>query len=229
MAKVTSSVRFPNESPAYRKARDKLLEAEIALRKKVEDVAALRRKLPAGGEVKEDYVFDELPSGARKAQQVALSQLFQKGKNSLIVYSYMFAPRAKAPCPMCTSMLDSLDRTAPHAMQRVNLVVVAKSPIENVRGLAKSRGWQHLRLLSSAHNSYNRDYHGETADGDQMPSLNVFRREGGVIRHTYHTELLFTELDGHPRHVDLIWPLWNLFDLTPEGRGETWYPALEYK
>ena len=30
------------------------------------------------------------------------------------------------------------------------------------------------------------------------------------------------------RHVDLIWPLWNLFDLTPEGRGETWRPRLSY-
>jgi len=28
--------------------------------------------------------------------------------------------------------------------------------------------------------------------------------------------------------VDLVWPLWNLFDLTPEGRGTTWHPALRY-
>ncbi len=26
------------------------------------------------------------------------------------------------------------------------------------------------------------------------------------------------------RHVDLIWGLWHVFDITPEGRGETWYP-----
>jgi len=31
-----------------------------------------------------------------------------------------------------------------------------------------------------------------------------------------------------PRHVDPIWPLWNLFDFTPEGRGTNWYPKLSY-
>ena len=40
-------------------ARDELLEAEIKLRRQVEEVAAHRRRLPLGGEVKEDYEFDE--------------------------------------------------------------------------------------------------------------------------------------------------------------------------
>lgn len=31
-----------------------------------------------------------------------------------------------------------------------------------------------------------------------------------------------------PRHVDMIWPLWNLFDYMPEGRDEKWYPKLSY-
>jgi predicted dithiol-disulfide oxidoreductase (DUF899 family) len=26
----------------------------------------------------------------------------------------------------------------------------------------------------------------------------------------------------------MIWPLWNMFDFTPEGRGEKWYPRLYY-
>jgi predicted dithiol-disulfide oxidoreductase (DUF899 family) len=45
------SIRFPGESPDYRHARDELLKAEIDFRKRVEDLAALRRKLPLGGEV----------------------------------------------------------------------------------------------------------------------------------------------------------------------------------
>ena len=28
--------------------------------------------------------------------------------------------------------------------------------------------------------------------------------------------------------LDLIWPIWNLFDLTPEGRGDKWHPRLSY-
>ncbi len=30
-----------------------------------------------------------------------------------------------------------------------------------------------------------------------------------------------------PRHVDALWPLWNLLDMTPEGRG-AFYPKLQY-
>ena len=36
-----------------------------------------------------------------------------------------------ANCMSCTSILDSLDGTAPHAAQRQSLVVVATSPIDS--------------------------------------------------------------------------------------------------
>jgi predicted dithiol-disulfide oxidoreductase (DUF899 family) len=45
----------------------------------------------------------------------------------------------------------------------------------------RERGWQHLRLLSSAGNAYNRDYHAETPEGHQRPMLNVFQRDGGGL------------------------------------------------
>ena len=132
---------------------------------------------------------------------------------------------------MCTSILDSLDGAATHAIQRVNLVVIAKSPIERVLTFARERGWRHLRLLSSAGNTYNRDYFGETSDGtQQLPMLNVFRRDGDTIRHFWGSELLFWPSDPgqDPRHSDTIDPLWNLFDFLPEGRGSDWYPDLSY-
>jgi predicted dithiol-disulfide oxidoreductase (DUF899 family) len=133
---------------------------------------------------------------------------------------------AKA-CPMCTSMLDGLNGNAPHIAQRANLVVIAKSPLARVLEFARGRGWSNLRLLSSAGNSYNADYFGEAADGSQSPMLNVFVRRRGAIRHFYGTELLFAKADPgqNNRHVDMIWPLWNLLDFTPEGRGKDWYPA----
>ncbi len=225
--------RFPNESGEYRRARDALLRAEIALRKQLEDVAALRRTLPVGGAVPDDYEFEEGGrdlDDAKTRNRVRMSALFTREAASLVVYSFMFGPKMKEACPSCTSILDALDRTAPHATQRINLVVVAKSPIERVRAFARERGWRNLRLLSSANNTFNRDYHGETAEGAQMPALNVFVRSGGAIRHAYCTELLFakTEPGQEGRHVDLIWPLWNLFDFTPEGRGTEWHPALRY-
>jgi predicted dithiol-disulfide oxidoreductase (DUF899 family) len=216
--------KFPGESSRYRTARNRLLAAEIDLRKQVERVASMRRKLPLGGPVPEDYVFDE-DSG-----QVKLSELFRDGFDTLLIYSYMFGPQAKQPCPMCTSFIDSLEGAAEHLTQRANLAVVAKSPIERIRQVAKSRGWRHLRLLSSANNNYNRDYHGEDSDGGQLPMLNVFARRKGKIYHTYATELQFLPPDKgqNQRHIDMMWPLWNLLDLTPEGRGANWFPSLAY-
>jgi predicted dithiol-disulfide oxidoreductase (DUF899 family) len=226
------AIRFPNETAAYRHARDELLAAEIALRRQTEAVAALRRSLPPGGAVPEDYRFDEAcdPDDLAATRPVHLSELFVRPDAPLVLYSFMYGPRMPAACPSCTSILDSLDRTARHATQRINLAAVAKSPPPRLRAHARERGWRTLRLLSSSGNTYNRDYHGETASGAQMPALNVFVRRDGVVRHVYCTELLFAppEPGQDPRHADAIWPLWNLLDFTPEGRGTDFHPALRY-
>lgn len=215
-------VTYPNESTDYRAARDRLLEAEIALRAQVEEVARQRRALPAGGAVPEDYRFTTLDGGAMR-----LSELFTAPDRALLVYSFMFGPEDAAPCPMCTSMLDSLDGAARHVTQRADLAVVISGTAEQVRGVRAARGWRHLPLMADA-GAYNRAYHGVDAEGRQMPMLNVFTAGDGTVRHRWGSEMFHAELDGHPRHVDQIWPLWNLLDLTPEGRGEDWWPALAY-
>lgn len=227
------SSRFPGESREYRAARDELLRAEIELRRRVEEVAALRRRLPAGGEIPQDYAFEEVAADLADdapARTVRLSELFSGDADTLVVYSFMFGPRMARPCPSCTSILDSLNGTAPHAEQRISLVVSARSPIERVRAFARERGWKNLRLVSSHASTYNADYHAEAADGDQLPVLNVFARRAGRIHHSWASELMFVpRQEGQdPRHVDSIWPLWNLFDLTPEGRGTSWWPQLSY-
>jgi predicted dithiol-disulfide oxidoreductase (DUF899 family) len=218
-------IRLPGESAEYRSARDELLRAEAALRRQTEEVARLRRSLPLGGKVKEDYVFRTMDDRA-----VKLSGLFRPGKDTLVMYSYIYGPAMKSPCPLCTSILDRVDAEAPHITDRVNLAVAAKSPPSRIREVASQRGWRHLQLLSSATNSYNADYHGEDAQGSQLPMLNVFVRRDGGIHHTYATELFWGPkeegMDG--RHVDSIWPLWNVFDFTPDGRGTNWYPKLGY-
>src|SRR5271165_6076168 len=111
-------VRFPGESAAYRTSRDELLAAERELRRQVEQVARLRRQLPLGGEVPEDYVFQE--GDAAMVRTVKLSGLFRAGLDTLAMYSFMFGPQMPQACPMCTSFLDSLNGAAPHAGQRVN-------------------------------------------------------------------------------------------------------------
>ena len=224
--------RFPGESDAYRAARDELLEAEDALRAQIERVAAMRRALPPGGALKQDYVFDE---GAETLEdidtvrQTRFSDLFAPGKESLVIYSFMYAPGGD-PCQMCVSFLDSLNGAAPHIGDRVNLAVVAKAPIGTIRGLAQARGWNGLRLLSSGGNNYNTDYIAERDGNSQIPAMNVFRRTDAGIHHAYNAELLYgTAAAGqHNRHVDMLWPLWNVLDLTPDGRGTDWWPQLSY-
>jgi predicted dithiol-disulfide oxidoreductase (DUF899 family) len=241
------SITFPGESAEYRAARDRLLEKEIELRRAMESVAAARRELPLGGVVPQDYVFQGAgPDGA--PTEVRLSELFAPGRDSLVIYSFMFPrhpgddrpgptqgetarlPLVERPCPSCTAFLDQLDGAAEHVSQRLNFAVVAKSPLPRLLAFAKERGWGRLRLLSSVGNTYNRDYLGESAEGDQRPMLNVFHREGDTIRHFWASELLDAPTDPgqDPRHVGTIEPLWNLFDFTPEGRPRDWDEQLSY-
>jgi predicted dithiol-disulfide oxidoreductase (DUF899 family) len=161
---------------------------------------------------------------------VRMSELFAPGKDTLILYNFMFGPNMETACPSCTSILDGLDGESPHVSQRVNFAIVAKSPIERIRAFAKQRHWENLRLLSSGENTYNRDYHGELPNGEQMPMLNVFTRHNGTITHFWASEMLHAPSDPgqDPRHVDFVWPIWSLFDVTPDGRGEKWSPRLSY-
>jgi predicted dithiol-disulfide oxidoreductase (DUF899 family) len=210
-----------------------LLAEEMELRKRIEAVAALRRGLPAGGKLWEDYVFEEGAadlSDRKTVTRTRLSELFDVGKSSLIIYSFMYAPDAELPCPACTSLMDSLNGGVPHIRDKVNFAVVAKAPIRKFRDWAAERGWKNLRLLSSGGTGYNADYFAETPDGAQLPVVNVFRKTPKGVFHTYNTELFYApaEEEQHPRHVDLIWPLWSVFDLTPEGRAPGWFPKLSY-
>ncbi len=229
-------VRFPGESDQYRQAREELLKAEIDLRRQIEIVAAQRRRLPLGGPVPRDYTFEEWDAGTNAARPVRLSELFEEGKDTLFLYSHMFIPgKAGVPleegCPSCTSIIDGIDGAVPHITQQINFAVVAKAPIERFRAHAQSRGWRHARLLSSAHNTYNRDYQAEGPDGAQTPIATVFARRNGKIHHFWSSELLLvpSEPGQDMRHVDFMWPLWLVLDRTPEGRGTDWRPELDYE
>lgn len=221
--------QYPGESAEYRSARDALLTAEIELRRQVEAVAAQRRALPFGGKLKEDYLFTDASLGGSGAQ-VKFSDLFEDGKSSLLAYSFMYGPNAQVPCPLCTSMLDGLNGNDPHIRQRINVAIIAKTSPDKIRAFAESRGWNNLRLLSSGGTTYNSDYQGELSDDMQMPLANVFTKRSDGIYHTYGSELLYgpDEEDQGARHIDSMWPLWNVFDLTPEGRGTDWLPKIKY-
>jgi len=83
-------------------------------------------------------------------------------------------------------------------------------------------------VLSAQGTSYQSDYHAESADGAQLPMLNIFRKTPTGFSHFWGSESFFADIDGQPRHLDQIWLLWNMLDLTPNGRGTDWYPVLTY-
>ena len=218
-----SPVRFPHESADYRAARTALLAEEIELRRHIERVAAQRRALPPGGVVEGDYRFQG------ESGPVRFADLFGD-KQSLAVYSFMFGPQRERPCPMCTNLLGALEGNGADIEQRMALAVVAGSPIERLVAWKKERGWKNLRLYTDLNGAYSRDYHGVLPDGSEIPALNVFTRRDGSIRHFWSGEMTGDSADPgqDPRGAPDLAPLWNVLDMTPEGRGGTWYPKLDY-
>jgi predicted dithiol-disulfide oxidoreductase (DUF899 family) len=237
-----TQLTYPNESAEYRKARNALLSEEMALRRQIEAVAAQRRALPLGGEVPQDYVFERIGDNGMP-EKVAMSQLFGQHR-TLIIYSFMYGPDRQVPCPMCTHLLDSMNGAAQHIAQRASLYVVAKSPIARLIDWGRSRQWDHLQLLSTAGNSYNADYFGDSAkvphdirkrrgatsgsDWDET-MFNVFHQDNGKVRHFWGSELTWAldEPYQHHRSGDAANALWGLLDMTPDGRGQ-FMPKLAY-
>src|SRR5665213_2696124 len=218
-----NTVRFPNESPEYRRARNALLTEEIELRRHIERVAEERRALPPGGEVTRQYRFDG------EHGPVVLADLFGE-KQTLVTYSYMFGPQRERPCPMCTSLLSAWEGEARDIEQRVALAVIARSPIGKLVAFKKERGWQSLKLYCDISGEFSRDYHALSPEGEERPALNVVERRDGAIRHFWSEEMGPESADPgqDPRGAPDPMPIWTILDSTREGRGASWYPKLDY-
>lgn len=218
---ATNQAHYPNESAEYRAARNALLAEEIELRRHVERVAEQRRLLPPGGELAKDF---ELISETGPAR---FSSLFGE-KETLMVYSMMYGPQRKAPCPMCTSFLSAWNGVAVNLRERTAIVVTARSPIERLIEYKRQRSFANLVFLSDLIGEYTRIY--VNADDADVPGFSVFTRRDGAIRHFYSGEMTGTMADPgqDPRGGPDLDPLWLMLDLTPEGRGTDWYPKLEY-
>lgn len=216
-----NKAHFPNESKDYREARNHLLAEEIELRRHIERVAELRRKLPPGGELKKTYQF------VGEKGPVTLAELFGD-KQTLVIYSYMFGPQREKPCPMCTSFMASLDHKADDIEQRVALAFVARSPIDRLIAAKQARGWRKLKVFSDLPGDFTRDY--VTKEDADVPGYNVFTRRDGTIRHFWAGEMGGDSADPgqDPRGAPDLDPLWTILDTTPEGRGADWYPKLSY-
>ena len=221
---------LPNESAEYLSKREELRKAEIELRQQRERVAGLRRALPKGATV-QDYEFLEGPAslddGDEPVRKTRLSELFTAPDRSLVIYHFMFGKEQTNPCPMCTAWIDAFNGIAHHLAQNVDLAIVAAADPATLRAHARNRGWNKLRLLSAGESTFKYDLGSEDREGHQDSTISVFIRESdGSLRHFY---------SGHPRlaadiderGIDELNPIWNVLDLTPQGRGK-FYASLDY-
>jgi predicted dithiol-disulfide oxidoreductase (DUF899 family) len=221
---------LPNESAEYLAKREEVRLAEIELRRARERVAELRRALPKGAQL-EDYEFLEGPSsltpGDAPVSKVRLSELFTSPDRSLVIYHFMFGKKQTEACPMCTAWIDGYNGIAHHIAQNVDFAIVAAADPATLRGYARNRGWDRLRLLSAGDSTFKYDLGSEDAAGNQDSTISVFTRDSdGTLRHFY---------SGHPwlgegiweRGIDELSPIWNILDLTPQGRGK-FYTSLDY-
>jgi predicted dithiol-disulfide oxidoreductase (DUF899 family) len=220
LAAAAASKPYPGDSADYRRARTALLAEEIELRRHIERVAALRRTLPPGGEVR-DYAFRDENDAALK-----LADLFGE-HDTLVTYTWMYGPQRKRPCPMCTAFLDAFDQPSRHITQRVGFAVLGRSPVARQLAFARERGWQHLKFFQSVGDDFARDYRALGPNGDEWPALDVWVKRDGRVHHFWAGESGGTEDPGQdPRGAPDPTPLWNILDLTPAGRGTDWYPTL---
>lgn len=221
---------LPDESSEYLSKREELRLAEIDLLNTRERVAALRRGLPQGATI-QDYEFLEGPTsvddGDAPTKTVRLSELFTAPDRSLVIYHFMYGKKQTTACPMCTAWIDGYNGVAAHITQNVDFAIVAAADPATLRAYARNRGWDKLRLLSAGENTFKYDLGSEDREGGQDSTISVFTRDSdGTLRHFY---------SGHPwlapdikeRGIDELIPVWNMLDLTPQGRG-TFYASLEY-
>jgi predicted dithiol-disulfide oxidoreductase (DUF899 family) len=219
-----------NESAEYVSKRDELRLAEIELMRQRERVADLRRRLPEGAIV-QDYVFEEGPAtldaGDTPTRTVRLSELFTGADRSLVIYHFMFGKKQTNPCPMCTLIIDGWNGVAHHLAQNVDIAIVAAADPPALRAHARERGWDKLRLLSAGASTFKYDLRSEDRDGNQDSTVSVFTRNtDGTIRHFYTAHPSLAN-DVRERGLDLLCPVYNVLDLTPQGRGD-WYADLGY-
>jgi len=221
---------LPNESSEYLVKREELRLAEIELLNMREKVAALRRQLPPGAII-ENYEFVEGPVALDQSdapvKKVRLGELFTGPDRSLVIYHFMYGKKQTTACPMCTAWIDGCNGIAHHIAQNIDFAIVAAADLPTLREFARGRGWNKLRLLSAGESSFKYDLGSEDPEGHQDSTISVFTRDkDGTLRHFYSGHPWLAE-DIRERGIDELTPIWNVLDLTPQGRG-SWYASLKY-
>lgn len=186
----------------WQTARDGLLVKEKEATRALDALAAERRRLPMV-RIEKEYVF-EGPDG-----EASLLDLFDD-RRQLIVYHFMFAPGSD-PCTGCSSFTDNIGRLAHLHARGTSLVLISRAPYAEIEAFKQRMGWT-VPWFSSFGSDFNHDFGVTTARGESF-ALSVFLHDGGDVFQTYRTSA---------RGVDRLRLDFNLLDLTPLGRQESW-------
>ena len=193
----------------WQAARDALLAEEKQMTRALDALAARRRRLPMV-RIDEEYVF----AGA-DGEAVTLAGMFE-GRRQLAIYHFMFADDDHGPCTGCASWTDNVGNLAHLHARDTTLALVSRAPQEQIRPFRERMGWA-LPWYSSHGSDFNADFGVSTARGETF-GLSVFLRDGDAVYRTYFTRARGVE------HLRLDF---NLLDLTPLGRQETWEESPE--
>lgn len=219
-------------------ARRALLRKEKELTRQRDVLNAERRRLPVLP-VENDYVFETEP-GVRKN----LLDLFE-GRHQLVIYHFMFDPDDPPPgqthpysegCPGCSHVADNIPHLSHLQARDTAFTMVSRAPLAKITPFKRRMGWT-MPWASSFGSDFNYDF-GVTIDPaiappeynyqdaealkargqlehvkGELPGLSVFLRDGNRIYHSYST---------FGRGLDALLNTYNILDLTPYGRQETW-------
>lgn len=216
---------FAHESEIYARKREELLAEEIEVRRHLGRLAAQLRALPPGPAIEDDFRFIDA-----NGQEVSLIEMFG-GQDTLVIYHWMYGPERERPCPMCTATLGALNGNGADIAQRVALAITGRSKVERQLAFAAERKWDNLRFFQTIGDNWALRIGGlEPENGFEYPALLVLRRDGETVRLHWAAETNDEMADPgeDPRGAVELQSLWNLLDLTPEGRGTDWLPKLEY-
>jgi predicted dithiol-disulfide oxidoreductase (DUF899 family) len=192
----------------WQEARAALLVKEKEATRALDALAAERRRLPMV-RIDKDYTF-EGPDGVLR-----LLDIFE-GRRQLAIYHFMFAPGETTPCAGCSSFTDNIGDLSHLHARDTTFALMSLAPLDELEAYRRRMGWE-LPWYSSFGSDFNADF-GLTYPQGETFSLNVYVRDGNDVFQTYSTA---------SRGVDRLRFDFNILDLTPFGRQETWEDSPE--
>lgn len=155
-------------------------------------------------EVTEPYVFDT------ETGPLSLADLFD-GRRQLIVQHFMFGADWEQGCEGCSMMADHIGPLSHLYAKDTSFVLVSRAPVGKLLAYRDRMGWD-LPWVSSGASTFNEDYR-VIVDGQERHGISVFLRDAERVFHTWST---------YNRGEEPFMVVFDLLDLTPFGRQETW-------